>query len=85
MPTLLQSESTVNDGVTQALDRIRRQALAQYPKEAARITRGHAIAVRGGVHLDGHGLAAVQSQQRPETWYTVNSHCPCQDASRRRA
>ena len=82
MPTLLQLESTVNDDVTQALDRIRRQALAQYPREAGRITRGHAIAVRGGVHLDGHGLAAVQSQRQPETWYTVNSHCACQDASR---
>ncbi len=82
MPTLLQLELTVNDDVTQALDRIRRQALAQYPREAGRITRGHAIAVRGGVHLDGHGLAAVQSQRQPETWYTVNGHCACQDASR---
>ena len=82
MPTLLQSESIVNDSVVQALDRIRQQALAQYPKEAARIRRGHAIAVQGGVHLDGHGLAAVQSQRHPETWYTVNGHCTCHDASR---
>ena len=70
MPTVLQSELTVNDNVVQALDRIRQQALIQYPKEAARITRGHAIAVQGGVHLDGHGLAAVQSQRHPEAWYT---------------
>ena len=63
MPTVLQSELTVNDNVVQALDRIRQQALVQYPKEAARITRGHAIAVQGGVHLDGHGLATVQSQR----------------------
>ena len=82
MPTVLQSELTVNDNVVQTLDRIRQQALAQYPKEAARITRGHAIAVQGGVHLDGHGLAAVQSQRHPETWYTVNGHCTCHDASR---
>jgi hypothetical protein len=82
MPTILQSELIVNDSVVQTLDRIRQQALAQYPKEAVRITRGHAIAVQGGVHLDGYGLAAVQSQQHPETWYTVNSHCTCHDASR---
>jgi hypothetical protein len=82
MPTLLQSKSIVNDSVIQALDRIRQQALTQYPKEAARITRGHAIAVQDGVHLDGYGLAAVQSQRHPETWYTVNSHCTCHDASR---
>jgi len=82
MPTVLQSELTVNDNVVQTLDRIRQQALAQYPKEAARITRGHAIAAQGGVHLDGHGLAAVQSQRHPETWYTVNGHCTCHDASR---
>ena len=80
MPTLLQSELIVNDSVAQALGRIRQQALVQYPKEAARITRGHAIAVQGGVHLDGHGLAAVQSQRHPETWYTVNGHCTCHDA-----
>jgi hypothetical protein len=73
---------TVNDDVIQALDRIRQQALAQYPKEAARITRGYTIAVQGGVHLDGYGLAAVQSQQHPETWYTVNSHCTCRDTAR---
>src|SRR2546423_8758355 len=82
MPTVLQPESSVNDSVAQALERIRQQALAQYPKEAARITRGYAIAVRGGVHLDGHGLATVQSQRQPVTWYTVNSHCACPDASR---
>src|SRR5215468_8103928 len=82
MLTLLQTEQPVNESVIQTLDRIRQQALAQYPKEAARITRGHAIAVRGGVHLDGHGLATVQSQQQPESWYTVNGHCTCPDASR---
>lgn len=82
MPTVLQTKSPVNDSVAQALDRIRQQALAQYPQEAARITRGYAIAVQGGVHLDGHGLAAVQSQRQPATWYTVNGHCTCPDASR---
>jgi hypothetical protein len=82
MPTILQPESRVNDSVAQALDRIRQQALAQYPKEATWITRGYAIAVRGGVQLDGHGLATVQSQRQPETWYTVNGHCTCPDASR---
>src|SRR6266478_598028 len=82
MPTVLQPESPVNDSVAQVLDRMRQQALAQYPQEAARITRGYAIAVRGCVHLDGHGLATVQSQRQPTTWYTVNSHCACPDASR---
>ena len=82
MPTILQPESPVSDCVAQALDRICQHALAQYPQEAARITRGYTIAVWGGVHLDGHGLATVQSQRQPETWYTVNGHCPCPDASR---
>src|SRR5919201_4407027 len=82
MPTVLQRRLTVNDRVAAALERIRQQALDQYPKEASRITRGYAIAVQGGVRLDGHGLAAVQSQRQPETWYTVNGHCACPDASR---
>ena len=82
MPTVLQRGAAVNDQVAHALNQMRQQALAQYPKEAVRITRGHVIAVQGGVHLDGCGLATVQSQRQPETWYTVNSHCPCPDASR---
>src|SRR5262249_3074128 len=82
MSPVLQHEAPVNDLVACALDRMHQQALAQYPKEAVRITRGHAIAVQGGVHLDGYGLAAVQSQRQPETWYTVNGHCACPDASR---
>src|SRR5215475_15823667 len=82
MPTVLQTASPVNDSVVQALHRICQQALVQYPREAARITRGYAIAARGGVHLDGHGLATVQSERQPETWYTVNSHCVCPDAAR---
>src|SRR5262245_27681141 len=82
MPPVLQHEAPVNDRVARALDRMHQQALAQYPKEAVRITRGYAIATQGGVHLDGYGLATVQSQRQPATWYTVNSHCACPDASR---
>ena len=68
--------------VAHTLDLMCQRALAKHPEEAARIQRGYAIAVEGGVHLSGVGLASVQSQRQPETWYTVYSQCPCWDATR---
>ena len=72
----------LNDHVIAALDLMRQWALETYPQEAARIQRGYAIALLGGVHLQGDGLAAIQSQSQPETWYTVNGHCRCYDSTR---
>jgi hypothetical protein len=82
MHTVLQPVQPVNARVAQALELMQQRALEQCPGEAARIQRGHDIAAGGGVQLYGPGLAEVQSQRQPATWYTVNSHCMCQDASR---
>jgi hypothetical protein len=68
--------------LTQALESVVRLALATYPDEAARIRRGHAIALQGGVRLCGSGLAEVQSQRQPATWYVVNGRCHCPDSER---
>jgi hypothetical protein len=67
--------------VAHALHLMCQRALAKHPEEAARIQRGYAIAVEGGVHLSGVGLATVQSQRQPETCYTVHSQCTCWDAT----
>jgi hypothetical protein len=63
--------------LTPALEFAVRLAVAQYPDEAVRIQRGHAIAQQGGVRLSGSGLAEVQSQRHPTTWYVVNGCCHC--------
>ena len=57
-------------------------ALTRYPKETARIQRGHAIVLRGGVRSCGSGLAEVQSQSHTTTWYVVNGRCYCPDSGR---
>ena len=41
------------------------------------IEHGHAIAQQGGVRPSGSGLAEVQSQRHPATWYVVNGRCRC--------
>src|SRR5262249_40587662 len=76
------SARAVNASVARTLDLMCQRALAKHPEEAARIQRGYAIAVAGGVHLSGVGLATVQSQQQPALCYTVHSHCTCWDATR---
>jgi len=58
------------------------RALERYPQEMARITRGHTIALTGGVTLHGCGLAAVRSSSVPSRAYTVNGHCICPDVSK---
>jgi hypothetical protein len=63
--------------LTPALALAVRLAVAQYPAEAGRIQRGHAIVRQGGVRLSGSGLAEVQSQHHPATWYVVNGGCCC--------
>jgi hypothetical protein len=63
--------------LTPALALAVRLAVAQYPTEAAQIQRGHAIVRQGGVRLSGSGLAEVQSQHQPATWYVVNGGCGC--------
>jgi hypothetical protein len=63
--------------LTPALERAVHLAVARYPDEAIRIQRGHAIARQGGVRLSGSGLAEVQSQHHPATWYVVNGRCRC--------
>ncbi|MGE3539376.1 MAG: hypothetical protein AB7N91_18330 [Candidatus Tectimicrobiota bacterium] len=65
-----------------ALAHARQRALGHYQKEAARLQRGYAIALQGGVHLYGNGLAEVQSQRQPALWYPIHSRCACQDATR---
>jgi hypothetical protein len=72
----------VDARVARTLNLMCQRALAKHPEEAARIQRGYAIAVEGGVHLSGVGLATVQSQRQPETCYTVHSRCTCWDVTR---
>jgi hypothetical protein len=83
VPPLLSGNAPAgNEPVAHVLELLCQRALAQYPEEAARIQRGYAIAVEGGVHLSGVGLATVQSQRQPETWYPVHRQCTCWDATR---
>ena len=63
--------------LTSALELAVRVAVAQYPNESVRIERGYAIARQGHVRLSGSGLAEVQSQRHPATWYMVNGCCHC--------
>jgi len=81
-PILSGNAPAGNAPVAHVLDLMCQRALAKHPEEAARIQRGYAIAVEGGVYLSGVDLATVQSQRQPETWYTVHSHCTCWDATR---
>jgi len=68
--------------LTQALGLACHVALARHPKEAARIQRGHSIALHGGVRSYGSGLAEVQSQSHATIWYVVNGRCYCPDSGR---
>jgi len=63
--------------LTPALECAVRVAVAQYPDESVRIQRGHVLALQGHVRLSGSGLAEVQSQRHPATWYVVNGCCCC--------
>jgi hypothetical protein len=63
--------------LTSTLERAVHWAVARYPDETIRIQRGHTIVWQGGVRLSGSGLAEVQSQRHPATWYVVNGYCRC--------
>ena len=73
MPTLLQSESIVNDSVAQAWVAYvsRRWSSTQRRLPASHV--GTLLRCRAACIWMGMA-AAVQSQRHPETWYTVNGH-----------
>lgn len=80
MATVPQPPQALPLSLPHALELALGLALAQYPDEASRIQRGYGIAVQGGVRLCGSGLAEVQSQRHPTTWYVVNGRCRCWDS-----
>ena len=63
--------------LTSVLELAMHLAVIRYPDETIRIQRGHTIVRQGGVWLSGSGLATVQSQRHPATWYVVNGCCHC--------
>jgi hypothetical protein len=58
------------------------RALAKYPQHTARIQRGLALALAGGVTLHRDGTALVDSQGTPGTQYHVTKQCECPDVQR---
>jgi hypothetical protein len=84
MASLPQVIETPTSSLSQALGFAYHVALSHHPKEAARIQRGHAIALQGDVRCYGSGLAEVQSQSQSQTttWYVVNGRCYCPDSGR---
>jgi hypothetical protein len=66
--------------LTSALERAVHLATARYPDETPQIQHGHTIVRQGGVRLSGSGLAEVQNQRHPATWYVVNECCRCPDS-----
>ena len=68
MHSITQDLTPVNDAMAAALHTMRRRALACYPQEQARIDRGHAIALQGGVWLcpDGRRVELYAHRRRWE-------------------
>lgn len=81
MPSITPTLTPVNDQVASALHVLRARALDRYPNEEARINRGHALALQGGVTLHADGTASAYSTTLVDTWYRINGTCLCQDAA----
>ena len=79
--TTTQPTATATVQFDTALRCAARKATARYVGESARIDRGLAIALNGGVTYSA-GYALVQSQADPEVTYAVNGGCDCPDAAR---
>lgn len=65
------------------------ETVAQHAREAlplanGRIEKAIQIVLSGGVTLQPDGHAVVASQSQPQTGYSVNGTCPCEDARRGR-